>query len=87
MSEEKVEDKFVEYVKSIVALDNAIEPFREQKKDLRKEFVENGWLSSEDIKLAGKVIQLMRQDINFDNLAEIYHNIKQKYNFNLQDEE
>ena len=32
-----------EYVRSLVAIEEAMEPYKEQKRDLRTEYRENGW--------------------------------------------
>ena len=52
MSEKSKQDYVVDYINSIATLDEAIRPFKEQKSDLRKSYVENGWLSKEEIKTA-----------------------------------
>ena len=32
-----------EYIRSLSAIENAMEPYKDQKRDLRKEFRENSW--------------------------------------------
>jgi len=55
-------------------------PFREQRKDLRKSYVDNGWLEKEDIKLAIRAYRLMKQDVDFDELRQTYRAIKLQKN-------
>ena len=43
------EERIVDYIKSIAAIEEAIEPFKEQKKALKTNYVENGWLDKEEI--------------------------------------
>ena len=45
----KKEEKIVDYIKSIKELEETMEPFKEQKRDLKKNYVENGWLTKEEI--------------------------------------
>ena len=45
MSEKTKEERVVDYVMSVAALDEAMKPFKEQKTDLRKSYIENGWLT------------------------------------------
>ena len=64
------EDYIVNYIKSLATLEEAMLPFREQRKDLRKSYVDNGWLEKEDIKLAVRAYLLMKQDVDFDEHGE-----------------
>lgn len=74
------EDYIVNYIKSLATLEEAMLPFKEQRKDLRKSYVENGWLEKEDIKLAIRAYRLMKQDVDFDELRQTYRAIKQQKN-------
>ena len=44
----------VNLIKSFKAIDGAILPYQEQRKELRKEYIENQWLSNEEITLVIK---------------------------------
>lgn len=79
-SEPTKEDYIVNYIKSLATLEEAMLPFREQRKDLRKSYVDNGWLEKEDIKLAVRAYRLMKQDVDFDELRQTYRAIKQQKN-------
>lgn len=74
------EDYIVNYIKSLATLEEAMLPYREQRKDLRKSYVDNGWLEKEDIKLAIRAYRLMKQDVDFDELRQTYRAIKQQKN-------
>jgi hypothetical protein len=79
-SEFTKEDYIVNYIKSLATLEEAMLPYREQRKDLRKSYVDNGWLEKEDIKLAVRAYRLMKQDVDFDELRQAYRTIKQQKN-------
>jgi hypothetical protein len=74
------EDHIVNYIKSIATIEEAMVPYREQRKDLRKSYVDNGWLEKEDIKVAIRAYRLMKQDVDFDELRQTYRTIKQQKN-------
>jgi len=74
------EDYIVNYIKSIATIEEAMVPYREQRKDLRKSYVDNGWLEKEDIKVAIRAYRLMKQDVDFDELRATYRTIKQQKN-------
>lgn len=75
-TEKAKEEYIVDYVASISAIEEAMEPFKEQKRDLRKEYVENGWLTKEEIKLAVRAFRLMKQEVDFDELRSTYRTLR-----------
>jgi len=44
------EERIREFVKSLKSIEQAIEPYVEQRKDLRKDYIANGWLSKTEMK-------------------------------------
>ena len=74
------EDYIVNYIKSLATIEEAMIPYRDQRKDLRKSYVDNGWLEKEDIKVAVRAYRLMKQDVDFDELRATYRTIKQQKN-------
>ena len=59
-----------EYVRSLNAVEDAMEPYKEQKRDLRKEFRENGWLSTDEIRAAVKAYRLYKGKFNIDEITD-----------------
>ena len=59
-----------EYVRSLNAIEEAMEPYKEQKRDLRKEFKENGWLSTDEIRAAVKAYRLYKGKFNIDEITD-----------------
>tara|TARA_B100000131_G_C17933655_1_gene539414 strand:- start:568 stop:822 length:255 start_codon:yes stop_codon:yes gene_type:complete len=59
-----------EYIRSMVAIEEAMEPYKEQKRDLRTEFRENGWLSTDEIRAAVKAYRLFKDNVNIDEVVE-----------------
>ena len=51
--DEKTE-KMIEYIKNLKAIEDAIEPYAEQKRELRKDFKDQGWLTKEEISKAAR---------------------------------
>ena len=64
-----------EYIRSLVAIEEAMEPYKEQKRDLRVEFKENGWLNTDEIRAAVKAYRLFRGQINIDEVVENFNMI------------
>jgi len=59
-----------EYIRSLVAIEEAMEPYKEQKRDLRTEFKENNWLSTDEISAAVKAYRLFKGKVNIDEVVE-----------------
>ena len=69
----------VNYLKSMIALEEAIEPYKEQKKELRAEFIENGWLTKEDIWSAVKALRMYQKSADLDAVNEMFDIIEKKF--------
>ena len=72
MSEKTKEERVVDYVTSIAALDDAMKPFKEQKSDLRKSYIDNGWLTKDEIKMALKAYRLHKDNTDIEELAQMF---------------
>jgi len=59
-----------EYVRSLNAIEEAMEPYKEQRRDLRKEFKENGWLNADEIRAAVKAYRLYKGKFNIDEITD-----------------
>ena len=63
----------LEYIRSLVAIEEAIEPYKEQKRELRTEFREQGWLNTDEIRAAVKAYRLFKGKVNIE---DVYDNFK-----------
>jgi hypothetical protein len=63
----------MEYIRSLKAIEDAMEPYKEQKRELRTEFREQGWLNTDEIRAAVKAYRLFKDKVNID---EVYDNFK-----------
>ena len=63
------------FIESMAAIEAAIEPFKEQLKELRSEFKENGWLSADELKQAEIAYKLLKKGTDWDDLSEMYHKV------------
>ena len=64
-----------EYIRSLAAIEEAMEPYKEQKRDLRTEFRENGWLNTDEICAAVKAYRLYKGKVNIDEVIENFNMI------------
>ena len=53
-----------------------MEPYKEQKRELKKEFKEQGWLTSDEISMTVKAFRMMNtKDFDFDEFTEVYESL------------
>ena len=62
-----------EYIRSLAAIEEAMEPYKEQKRDLRSEFRENSWLNTDEIRAAVKAYRLYKGKVNIDEVVENFN--------------
>ena len=71
--------KMAEYIQSLAAVEDCMRPYREQRKELRKNFIENAWLAKDEISLATKAYRMWEQQIDFDNFAKIFEAVETSF--------
>ncbi len=70
------EQHMADYIKSMKALEDAMEPYKEQKRELKADYVDSGWLTKEDISLTVRAYRLLKNDVDIEALIDIYENLK-----------
>ena len=73
------EQYVISYLQSMVALEEAMEPYKEQKKELRVEYIENGWLTKDDLWSAVKAFRLYKQAADLDELNDMFDLIEKQF--------
>ena len=69
-----------EYIRSLAAIEECIEPYQEQKRELRTEFRENNWLNTDEIRAAVKAYRLFKGKVNIDEVMENFQIISGETN-------
>ncbi len=62
-----------EYIRSLASIEEAMEPYKEQKRDLRAEYRENGWLDTHEIRAAVKAYRLYKGNVDIDEVVENFN--------------
>jgi len=73
------EQYVVSYLKSLLAIEQAMDPYKEQKKELRKEYIDNDWLTRQDIWSAIKAFRLYEQDADMDDLNDMFETVEKQF--------
>jgi len=72
------EEYVVDFIKAFDENERAMEPFKEHRRDLRKNYVENGWLTKDEMKQAVRAYRMLQKDEDFSTLQDIYDRLRTK---------
>ena len=73
------EQYVINYLKSMLALEEAMEPYKEQKKDLRAEYIDNAWLTKDELWSAVKAFRLYKKAADMDDLNDMFDIIEKQF--------
>lgn len=74
---EKTKDERVrDFIKSMAAIDESIKPFREQKSDIKKSYIENNYLTKDEIKTCLQAYRLVKNKMDMAQLDQFFDKIK-----------
>ena len=65
--------RVLEYIRSLRTIEDAVEPYAEQKRELKAEFKEQGWLTGDEISLAVKAYRMLKADQDVEDLVEMFN--------------
>ena len=80
MTDKQKQQYVKEYIRSLKAIEDAMEPYKEQRRELRTEFKENGWLNTDEIRAAVKAYRLFKGKVNIDEVMENFQIISGETN-------
>jgi len=72
------EEHMADYIESMRALEEEMEPYKEQKRELKANYIENGWLTKGEISLAVKAYRLAKDDTDMSALIDMVEALKNK---------
>ena len=73
------EQYVVNYLKSMLALEAAIEPYKEQKKELREEYIKEGWLSKDEIWAAVRAYRIYLKGADITEIRDMLDAIERQF--------
>ena len=77
----------VEYDRSLKEIEDAMEPYKEHRRDLRNEYRRQGWLTREEMSIAVKAYRLMKGEVDLDELYQTYSVLSTAANPDIEDDE
>ena len=77
-NENTTNDYLIEYFKAFQAVELEMEPYKEHKKDHKKNYVENGWLTKQEISQGLRAYRMLKKGENIDDFTEIFEKLQKK---------
>jgi len=76
MSDQNKEDYVVDFIKALKAIEDEMEPYKEHKRDLKKNYVQNGWLTGNELRQAVRAYRMLAKDDDIDQFTSYFEEIK-----------
>jgi hypothetical protein len=70
------QEHIADYIESLKTIEEAMEPYKEQKRELKKDYLEKKWLSKEDISLSVRALRLLKDKVDIAALLDMYDALK-----------
>lgn len=70
------EEHIADYIESLKTIEECMKPYQEQKRELKKEYLEKKWLSKEDISLSVRALRLLKDKVDIAALIDMYDALK-----------
>ena len=78
MSDLTTKEYIVEYIKALKAVEDEMEPYKEHKRDLRNNYVKNGWLSKDEMRQAVRANRMLKKGDDLSQFSEFFEQIVKK---------
>lgn len=72
------EEIIVNYIKALDEIDQAMAPYREHRSALKKNYVENHWLSKDEQSLILKAYRMLKEDQDLGAVQHYYDLLKKQ---------
>tara|TARA_R100001082_G_C4324592_1_gene142716 strand:+ start:346 stop:594 length:249 start_codon:yes stop_codon:yes gene_type:complete len=76
MSEQTKEEYVVDFIKAFKAIEDEMEPYKEHKRDLRKNYIQNGWLTNNELRQAVRAYRMLKKDDDIQQFSDYFDKIK-----------
>tara|TARA_Y100000296_G_C5082692_1_gene210761 strand:+ start:257 stop:502 length:246 start_codon:yes stop_codon:yes gene_type:complete len=78
MSDLTTKEYVVEYIKALKAIEDEMEPYKEHKRDLRKNYSQNAWLTRDEMRQAVRAYRMLKNGDDLDQFTEYFDSLSKK---------
>lgn len=76
--ENKTNDYLIEYFKAFQAVELEMEPYKEHKRDLKKNYIENGWLTKQEISHGLRAYRMLKKGESIEDFSDIFDKLQKQ---------
>tara|TARA_Y100000385_G_C12743077_1_gene487666 strand:- start:40 stop:348 length:309 start_codon:yes stop_codon:yes gene_type:complete len=70
------QEKMLEYIRQLTEIEVQMEPLKEEKRQLKADFKEAGWLTGDEISMTVKVYRMIKSDsFDIDEFTQVYESL------------
>jgi hypothetical protein len=70
------QEKMLEYIRQLTEIEVQMEPLKEEKRQLKADFKEAGWLTGDEISMTVKVYRMIKSDsFDIDEFMQVYESL------------
>lgn len=78
MSDLVTNEYIVEYIKALKAIEDEMEPYKEHKRDLRKNYIQNSWLTRDEMRQAVRAYRMLKKGDDLNQFVDYFDQINKK---------
>ena len=78
MSDLTKDDYVVEFIKAFKAVEDEMEPYKEHKRDLRKNYVQNGWLTADELRQVVRAYRMLKKGDDINEFVNYFNKLDTK---------
>jgi len=75
-TEDKTKQEYIgNFIRALAEVEAELLPYQEHRKDLKKSYVANGWLSKDEMSAAIRAYRMLKNDEDIETLLRMYENV------------
>ena len=76
MSDDKTKQEYIgNFIRALAEVEAEMLPYQEHRKDLNKSYVQNGWLSKDEMSSAIRAYRMLKNDEDIEQLLDMYEKV------------
>jgi len=75
-TDDKTKQEYIgNFIRALAQVEAEMLPYQEHRRDLRKSYVQYGWLSKEELSAASKAYRILKSDEDLEQLLDMYEKV------------
>ena len=87
MVDQEKKESVIRFVKEFVAIEEAMEPYKSQRRDLKENYVTQGWLEKKEIRTVIKALRILKTQDDPEQILEYCKMFESEVGIEDEDEE